>query len=82
MLSCKDVTKHADDYVDSKLPFAKRVSVRLHLFICVRCRAYVDQVRKTVATLHNLGKPTKADPSAVAKTLEVLEKQGLGPKSK
>ena len=82
MLSCKDVTKLADDLVEKKLPFSRRVSIQLHLFICVRCRAYVDQVRKTVATLNVMGKTDKADAETVKKTLESLQEQGLGPKSK
>jgi len=82
MLSCKDVSHLAHDLVDKKLPLGKRISVRIHLFICVRCRVYVDQVRKTVATLKRLGGSEQADAASVEKTLEHLDQQGLGPKSK
>lgn len=82
MLSCKDVTKLADDLVDKKLPWSTRLSVRIHLFICYRCRAYVDQLKKTVAILRHLGQVEKAEQSSVQQTLENLKKQGLGPKSK
>jgi len=82
MLSCKEVTKLADDLVDKKLPFSQRVSVQFHLFICVRCRAYVDQVRKTVATLKTMGNAAKADEATVQSTLKKLHDHGVGPKSK
>ena len=82
MLSCKDVTKLADDLVDKKLPLSQRISLRIHLFICVRCRAYVDQLQKTVTTLNIMGKETTHDEKCVHKTLENLQKEGLGPKSK
>jgi len=82
MLSCKDVTKHTNDYLDRNLPFSKRVALRLHLFICDRCRQYVDQVRKTIATLNSLGGRVSSDPQSVKKTLQHLDKHGLGPKSK
>jgi hypothetical protein len=82
MLSCKEVTKLADDLVDKKLPWTTRLSVQVHLFICVRCRAYVDQLKKTVAILQYLGKQGNVDEKTVQQTLQNLKKEGLGPKSK
>jgi hypothetical protein len=51
MLSCKDITEHANAYLEKDLPLSKRLSVRMHLFICVNCRRYVDQLRITIQTL-------------------------------
>lgn len=51
MLSCKDITEHANAYLEKDLSFSKRLSVGLHLFICVNCRRYVQQLRITIQTL-------------------------------
>jgi hypothetical protein len=51
MLSCKDITENANAYLEKDLPLSKRLSVRMHLFMCVHCRRYVDQLRITIQTL-------------------------------
>jgi hypothetical protein len=51
MLSCKDITEKANDYLDKDLPFPARVKVRMHLFMCVHCRRYVEQLKMTVQTI-------------------------------
>ena len=51
MLSCKDITEQANAYLEKDLPLSRRLSVSMHLFICVHCRRYVDQLRITAQTL-------------------------------
>lgn len=59
MLSCKDVTDEANAYIDDELPFMKRLSVRMHLFICKNCRRYMNQLNVTIQTL---GRMNKSEP--------------------
>ena len=53
-LTCHDVTEHASDYLDDRLPTMNKVRVGLHLVSCANCSAYVKQialVRDAVAML-------------------------------
>ena len=51
MLKCRDVTELTTDYLEGKLPAATWLGMRWHLFICSMCRAYLDQLRKTMRLL-------------------------------
>ncbi len=44
MLSCKEVSKLVSDSLEERLPFPKRVGVRIHLMMCTMCRAYQKQL--------------------------------------
>jgi len=59
VLTCRDVTEHATDYMENALPLRTRLAMRLHLFICRMCRTYMDQLRRTAALLrgHRLAAP-------------------------
>ncbi|MHA6296829.1 anti-sigma factor family protein [Devosia sp. CAU 1758] len=51
MLSCRELSETATDYLEGTLTLRQRVGVRMHLLMCKHCRAYVDQLAKTVALL-------------------------------
>jgi anti-sigma factor RsiW len=51
MLTCKEITELVTDFVEGKLPWAKRVAFQLHLGICVACRAYLAQMQATQQAL-------------------------------
>ena len=59
MLSCKDITEHASAYLDKEISITTRFSMRLHLYMCMHCRRYMDQLQITIQTLGrmNTGKP-------------------------
>jgi predicted anti-sigma-YlaC factor YlaD len=38
----------ATDYMERALPLGERLQARLHLALCAACRAYFDQLAKTV----------------------------------
>jgi anti-sigma factor RsiW len=54
MLSCREVTDKASDYLDAALPPGQRMALRLHLSVCRHCRRYLRQLRATVAALRHL----------------------------
>ncbi len=62
MPSCQDITKHSSDYLDHNLPWWKRLGFRVHLFMCLNCRRYLDQLKLTIATI---GKIQTATPPVV-----------------
>lgn len=51
MLSCREVTRRASEYVDRELPLRERLAVQFHLLMCVKCRRLVRHVRCLVASL-------------------------------
>ncbi len=74
MLSCKDVTEKSSDYLDHKLPLLTRLSVRVHLFVCVRCRTYVKQLRATVASVGLLRNQASVSEEVVETMVTALQK--------
>ncbi len=57
MLNCKDVTKHACDYLEQHLPLHKRLQMKLHLIMCHHCRRYLRQMATTIGILKYQKKP-------------------------
>ncbi len=57
MLTCRELTEHATDYMEGALPVRTRLAVRLHLFLCRMCRAYLAQLRRTAALLRGRALP-------------------------
>ena len=51
MLTCRDVTEHATDYMEGALAPRTWLAMRVHLFICRMCRAYLRQLRRTATLL-------------------------------
>ena len=48
MMSCKEAAHLASDYLERELPPLRRWSLRLHLFMCVDCRRFVDGIQSVV----------------------------------
>lgn len=44
MLNCKDTSRLVSESMDRKLPWRKRLEVRLHLFVCDNCARYKMQL--------------------------------------
>ncbi len=55
MPTCRDMTELSTDYLERSLGWRARLAVRWHLAFCDMCRAYYDQVAKTVRLLR--GRP-------------------------
>lgn len=70
MLTCREVTELANDYLDRELPLLARAQVRLHLLMCSHCRRYVDQLASAVNLLKAL--PHEAPPTDVEEKLVAL----------
>jgi hypothetical protein len=76
MLKCRDVSELATDYMEHALPWRLSLGVRLHLFLCGMCRAYLDQLRKTASLLRGrplpLASPVLADELAARRPPPVV----------
>jgi len=67
MLSCKELTDRATEYLEQDLPWAQRLRVRVHLSMCRYCRRYLNQMRKVIKLLKQL--PTEAVPPNLVEQL-------------
>ena len=76
VLTCREVTEHATDYMEGALPVRTRWAVRLHLLLCRMCRAYVVQLRRTVGLLR--GRALVGRSAAVETRIIRLVKEGQG----
>ena len=71
MLSCNDLAHHhASDYLDGQLGWRDRLRVRFHLFICVHCRRFIQQLKQVREVLRRSdhlqdGGDRDSDPAAV-----------------
>ena len=74
MLSCRQLTEHASDYLERELGPWRRLQVRFHLALCQHCRRYVAQIERTVATVRRLPKDPPS-PEAAAAVLDALRKK-------
>jgi hypothetical protein len=54
MMSCREVAELSTEYLEGSLPFWRRMAVRMHLAMCRRCPAFMDQLRKTIELLGRL----------------------------
>jgi predicted anti-sigma-YlaC factor YlaD len=62
MLTCRDMTEIVTDYLEGRMTLGTRMRFHMHLGMCKHCRAYLRQMRLTVATLGRLpDEPMPAD---------------------
>lgn len=69
MLTCKQLVENSSDYLDARLPLGGRLSVRLHLAMCVNCRRFIRQMKVTQALVRGLPEAPVADLEALAAKL-------------
>lgn len=67
MLTCKELTEWATDYLEEDLPWSQRLRVRMHLWMCRNCRRYLDQMRTVISLLGRL--PTEPAPPKLVEEL-------------
>jgi predicted anti-sigma-YlaC factor YlaD len=77
--TCRDMTELSTEYLENTLGWRRRLAVRLHLAICSLCRAYYDQLAKTLVLLR--GRPLDG-PDAMTETRLLAGRpadEGTGP---
>jgi hypothetical protein len=45
MLNCRQVSRLISQSMDARLPWHRRLGIRVHLFYCVWCRRYAAQLK-------------------------------------
>lgn len=56
MLTCREVTERASEYLDGNLSLGRRLTFRFHLMMCRHCRRYVDLLAQTIALVRVSGR--------------------------
>ncbi len=69
MLNCKQVNELAGDYHSGELSLAKRISVYVHLLMCVHCRRYVKQLGVTIDSVKTLLEEPACSDKALEETI-------------
>ena len=54
MLSCKQITELITDYLEGRMGFGERMRFQVHVGMCKHCRAYLRQMKATVAAVGQL----------------------------
>lgn len=57
-MTCRQFVEIVTDYLEQQLDEARRLWTEEHLAECDACRAYLEQMRQTIAALRNLGDST------------------------
>ena len=70
MLKCRDIAARADEILSGELPWHRRVAVSVHLFMCERCRRFIEQYRCMVNIVAH-AEETASD-AEIARVLEGL----------
>lgn len=63
-MRCVELVERVTDLAEGRLPAAARLRVRLHLLVCLACRAYRRQMRDTARLLGRLPRTTPPADSA------------------
>ena len=77
MLSCKEITELVSKSLDTKIPFMKRVELRLHLMVCKFCNRYAKQVRSLHSTIKRGGFDSVDESASLSAEFKDNMKQAL-----
>ena len=55
-IACRELVELVTDYLEGALTPERRALLEQHLAACEGCAAYLDQMRRTVALLRELGR--------------------------
>ena len=73
--SCRDTSRLVSESMDRRLPFFKRLLVRVHLLKCKYCRRFEQQLRHIRTLSRHLGEnPEPLDDPSIALTDEARER--------
>ena len=70
-LSCQELVELVTDYLEGALPEEERVRFEQHIGPCDGCRAYVEQMRTTIALVGRVT-PAELTPDAEAALLDAF----------
>lgn len=54
MITCRELTELVTDYLEGRLSIGQRLRFEMHVGLCSHCRAYLRQMKHTIASLGSL----------------------------
>lgn len=72
MLSCRDISRHADRYIDRELPWPIALQIRMHTWMCKHCRRYLAQLKLTSRCVRHLLRQARLKPDEEAQIVKLL----------
>lgn len=76
MLSCKDLSERATTYIEDDCNLAEKISIWVHLVICVHCRRYFRQLNLGIQTLRlmtHIKEPTQEEIEQIVNRLKSMQ---------
>ncbi len=77
LLTCKDVNRFLDEYIEGALDASLRSRFEKHIARCAPCKTYLDQYRTTIEAVQEMaltGEPSLPD-ELIEHTLVFLQSQ-------
>ncbi len=65
--TCKEVAQLITEYLEGSFTLSQRLRFQMHIGLCFACRNYLQQMKYTVTTLHQL--PTEPVPPEIKEAL-------------
>ena len=53
MITCKEVSQEAHEFLDREMTLSRRLNLMTHLVICKHCRRYLKELRLTLRALQD-----------------------------
>ena len=78
--TCRELIDFLDDYVEHRLPMARRLMFQAHLAGCRDCRAYLDSYRRTIALARQSGAEPAPVPEDLVRAILSVLNSGDGPR--
>ncbi len=57
MMKCQQVAEKATEFMEGSLSWHDAIRFRLHLWLCLKCRNFLRQLKFTVQVLQHLPRP-------------------------
>ena len=76
MITCKDISETASDYLEGPMTTRRRLAYRLHLLMCKHCRRFIRQFHLTIGTIQRSNSKPEPDDSVIDDLVDQLKRYG------
>lgn len=76
MLNCKDLSDTATTYIEGECSLAEKISIWVHMAICVHCRRYLRQLNLGIQTLRlmtHIKEPTQEEIEQIVNRIKSMQ---------
>ncbi len=74
MITCKDISDTASDYLEGPTTLLQRLHLRFHLIMCKHCRRYVKQLKLTSEVAQKISEPPEPTDEEIEFLIRKLQK--------